>query len=635
VADEKFYYALQKKLKAGGSPWIASLQQLLNADEHYLGYTPGPGEPSLDDREKEAKKKFYASLAEEAPGLAARPDVFDWRNVNGRNFISSVKSQGHCGSCVAFGTTAALEGTIRVKSDVAVNDPGGSELPDLSEAQLFYCGGAGAGRNCANGWWPTGALDYCKNTGLDPESCFPYTPSDQPCKQCIDWQEELTVVSAYHEITSVEDMKVCLSTRGPLIACFAVYEDFDGYHGGVYRHMHGDYRGGHCVCCVGYDDNQQAWLCKNSWGSRWGLSGYFWIAYGQCGIDADMQAVDDFARIYPMYDDVFMRDTLIEIGAVPVKGGGWTLSPDIIPAGTELIDDPVNTLTETWRQDIGKPVFFEQQNYYYVRAKNLYDGQQEAQFELYYCPQHLFLYPDLWLENQLKTSDGQGQVSAVASKEAEIMVPTNVFATIPASEEHHCLIGRVITDGHPNPLPNRGEITDMNALAKYILDHPNMAWRNVTLVKKDVSTFTHSFPFNSGSRGGQILIGMNCVDVPIGSTVAFSCGTPIPSGPDKGKYIELKKTELEQPNIFIGMEEYNMPVNFESQISFSFWAKPPVVENWTITFEAILILDESHELHKRAKTLAEHGYEDQTTKKGGLQKGVLIGSITVKSTDEN
>jgi hypothetical protein len=73
-----------------------------------------------------------------------------------------------------------------------------------------------------------------------------------------------------------------------------------------------------------------------------------------------------------------------------------------------------------------------------------------------------------------------------------------------------------------------------------------------------------------------------------------------------------------------------MPADFKSQISFSFWAKPPVVHNWAITFEALLVLDESHELYKRAKTLAEHGHADQKTNNGGLMRAILIGSITVK-----
>ncbi|HMK64558.1 MAG TPA: C1 family peptidase, partial [Thermodesulfobacteriota bacterium] len=62
---------------------------------------------------------------------------------------------------------------------------------------------------------------------------------------------------------------------------FSVYADFFSYHGGIYSYTTGAYQGGHAVLIVGYDDVNQCFIVKNSWGTGWGESGYFRIAYNQ------------------------------------------------------------------------------------------------------------------------------------------------------------------------------------------------------------------------------------------------------------------------------------------------------------------------------------------------------------------
>jgi hypothetical protein len=47
---------------------------------------------------------------------------------------------------------------------------------------------------------------------------------------------------------------------------------------------------------VGYDDDHGCWICKNSWGTGWGEGGFFRIAYGQCGIDAQMWAINGIVQ---------------------------------------------------------------------------------------------------------------------------------------------------------------------------------------------------------------------------------------------------------------------------------------------------------------------------------------------------
>jgi C1A family cysteine protease len=281
---------LQGAIARAGASWQAGVTPLsqLSDDQKvlHLGAVPPPGTASLDEREQLATAKAQGGAG---IGAVGAPASFDWRNVGGTNYITPIEDQGGCGSCVAFGTIATIEGTARVyrgNPNLAI---------DLSEAQLFYCYARSQGYSCGTGWWPNNAFDFAKNNGLVDAACFPYTAGDQACNLCGDWQNRLTYISGWHTVGGVADMKAWISSRGPVSTCFTVYNDFFYYAGGVYRHVTGNVAGGHCVSVVGYDDANGCWICKNSWGTGFGEGGFFRIAYGNCGIDAEMWLAEGIA----------------------------------------------------------------------------------------------------------------------------------------------------------------------------------------------------------------------------------------------------------------------------------------------------------------------------------------------------
>jgi len=208
-----------------------------------------------------------------APELMSVPSSFDWRNNNG-NFVTPIRYQGNCGSCWAFATTAALEAQELIK-----NNTPGINL-DLSEQMLVCCSSSGS----CNGGYLDLPSNYIRDTGIPSENCCPYTETNKSCNlntctsECID----LHTITGWHWVAkSVETLKSELCTYGPLIVSMRVYKDFFSYYRGIYSYVKGPYRGDHAILLVGYNDAEQYFIVKNSWGLSWGESGYFRIAYSE------------------------------------------------------------------------------------------------------------------------------------------------------------------------------------------------------------------------------------------------------------------------------------------------------------------------------------------------------------------
>jgi hypothetical protein len=76
--------------------------------------------------------------------------------------------------------------------------------------------------------------------------------------------------------------------KGPVLAGMAVFNDFFSYTSGVYvKTANTSLAGYHCISVVGYDDNQQCWILKNSWGTGWGEGGFVRIRYNQAALLLD------------------------------------------------------------------------------------------------------------------------------------------------------------------------------------------------------------------------------------------------------------------------------------------------------------------------------------------------------------
>ncbi|MFH0930014.1 MAG: C1 family peptidase [Candidatus Moraniibacteriota bacterium] len=261
---------IQKAIKGKKAKWVAKDNPVFRLSNEEKKKRANAKIPSAS----EVEQNYNPPSAGETP-----PATLDWRN-NGGNFVTPVKNQGNCGSCWAFGTTAALESYTLIKD----NQPG-TNL-DLSEQVVVSCSGAGS---CSGGT-SSGASRFILDTGVPVESCYPYTATNGVCTNaCANWQASAYKIGAWSFIavsssqSSLPAIKQAIATYGPISTMFQVYSDFTGYSSGVYSYTTGNYLGNHIVEIVGYDDVGQYFIAKNSWGSGWGESGYFRIAYSEVG----------------------------------------------------------------------------------------------------------------------------------------------------------------------------------------------------------------------------------------------------------------------------------------------------------------------------------------------------------------
>jgi C1A family cysteine protease len=260
----------------------------------------------ISSMDPDARKALLGNLPEEEEGspalegnpLAQLPSSLDWRNYDGHNWVTWVRNQGDCGSCVAFGAIGALEARMNIFMGDWAWDP------DLSEEHIFACGGG----SCWWGWTVSSSMNFLENSGTPEEECFPYVTWDESCSEsCDDWEDHKVEVRDWAWVSNTQTAIKTYLAEGPLTTTMDVYTDFFYYWQGVYEHVWGSYEGGHCITFVGWDDSQGCWICKNSWGPGWGESGHFRIAYGESGIGSSTTFVD----LYPLVKLATDKDTYL------------------------------------------------------------------------------------------------------------------------------------------------------------------------------------------------------------------------------------------------------------------------------------------------------------------------------------
>jgi C1A family cysteine protease len=216
-------------------------------------------------------------------------------SIDLRSKCPPVYDQGELGSCTANGIAGMVQ-FDRAKAQAESDFIPSRLFIYFNERVIEHTVDSDSGAMLRDG------IKSVAKQGVCDETMWPYDIENfrtKPSAACYEMANKYRAVQYQRIIRNLNQMKGCMASGFTFVFGFAVYESFmdpEVARTGIVPmpKLSEQYVGGHAVLAVGYDDQAQHFIVRNSWGKEWGQDGYFFMPYGYL---MQSQLSDDFWTI--------------------------------------------------------------------------------------------------------------------------------------------------------------------------------------------------------------------------------------------------------------------------------------------------------------------------------------------------